>query len=99
MKNVRFTVEKLKTDFQCFYPRGSKEKIQGTYFEICQTYFKISQTYFLPPENYIEKCLENADKKLRSSPVCAANVLKCRLQGTKMLPFQNKILMCAVIPG
>ena len=39
-----------------FRAGGSKEKIQGTYFEICQTYFKIGQTYFLPSENYFENC-------------------------------------------
>ena len=45
-----------------FTPIGSKEKIQGTYFEICQTYFKICQTCFLTFENPFAKRLKDADK-------------------------------------
>ena len=78
---------------------GAKKKYKAHISKYVRHILKYLRPIFLPPENYIEKCLENADKKLRSSPVCAANVLQCRLQGTKMLPFQNKILMCAVIPG
>ena len=52
-----------KLNHNLLRPIGRKEKIQGTYFEICLTYFKISQTYFLPSENPFEKCPENADKQ------------------------------------
>ena len=40
----------------------SKEKIQGTYFEICQTYFELCPTYFSPLENPHENRAKNTDK-------------------------------------
>ena len=43
-------------------PSLSKEKIQGTYFEICQTYFELCPTYFSPLENPYENRAKNADK-------------------------------------
>jgi len=44
------------------HPSLSKEKIQGTYFEICQTYFELCPTYFSPLENPYENRAKNADK-------------------------------------
>ena len=47
----------------CFIcPLWSKQKIQGTYFKICQTYFKIQGTYFPAHENPTENCSKNTDK-------------------------------------
>ena len=60
-----------------FRAGGSKEKIQGTYFEICQTYFKIGQTYFLPFENPFAKRLKDADKiKTTRRPMLESNGLR-----------------------
>ena len=38
----------VKTQKALRTPSRSKEKIQGTYFEICALYFKICQTFFCP---------------------------------------------------
>ena len=50
-ENGFFSTRKRRLIFSALYPRGRKEKIQGTYFKICALYFKISQTYFLLPLN------------------------------------------------
>ena len=63
------------------YPHGSKEKIQGTYFEICLTYFKISQTYFLPSENPFENRDKNKDKNGR-------RIMHCLMQ-TVTYPYER----------
>ena len=43
---VVFRCGKMKTDFQHFYPHGSKEKISGSDFEIRATNFKKQATNF-----------------------------------------------------
>ena len=54
--------KKRKLIFMKLHPSLSKEKIQGTYFEICQTYFELCPTYFSPLENPCENRAKNADK-------------------------------------
>ena len=73
-----------------FYPRGSKEKISGSDFEIRATNFKKQATNFLPSENPFEKRPENADEKSRICCRISEEMEICSVyESTKSAQCQN----------